>query len=82
MCEYKSRVSSCGHYKVTLWSACDDAKKIKTPCDYSTSSEDASTTGGLCYLDGCDNIPGGKREGPGARSDGGFDPNDVDWDDV
>ena len=65
MCEFKSRVSSCGHYKVTLWTACDDAKGKKKPCDYSSSSEDSSTTGGLCYLDGCDKKPSGKREGPG-----------------
>jgi hypothetical protein len=31
----------------------------------SSSSEDASTTGGLCYLPGCDKKPGIKREGPG-----------------
>jgi hypothetical protein len=54
---------------VTLWTACDDAKEKKKPCDYSSSSEDSSTTGGLCYLDGCDEEPSGKREGPGKSFD-------------
>ena len=42
-----------------------DAKKKKKPCDYSSSSEDSSTTGGLCSLEGCDKKPGSKRDGPG-----------------
>ena len=65
MCEFKSRVSSCGHYKTTLWNPCDDAKRNKTPCNVSNSSDGSSTTGGMCYLPGCDKKPGGKREGPG-----------------
>lgn len=83
-----------------LWTSQNDAKESETPCDIDSSSEDASTTGGLCYLAGCDEIPGGKREGPGKsywlylvsylssllnagnRSNGGFDPNSVDWTDV
>lgn len=35
------------------------------PCDVPSSSEDSSTTGGMCYLSGCDRKPTGKREGPG-----------------
>jgi hypothetical protein len=65
MCDFKTRVSSCGHYKATLWKPCDEAKENQKPCDFSSSSEDSSTTGGLCYLSGCDGKPGGKREGPG-----------------
>lgn len=65
MCEFKSRVRSCGHYKTTLWNPCDNAKRNKTPCDVPSSSEDSSTTGGMCYLSGCDRKPTGKREGPG-----------------
>jgi hypothetical protein len=65
MCDFKSRVSNCGHYTVTLWTVCDDAKKKKKPCDYSSSSEDSSTTGGLCSLEGCDKKPDSKRDGPG-----------------
>lgn len=49
---------------MTLWTACDDAKGKKKLCDYSSSLEDSSTTGGLYYLDGCDKKPSGKREGP------------------
>jgi hypothetical protein len=91
MCTFGIRVSSCGHYKATLKEPCDEAKENQTPCDIGSSSEDASTTGGLS---GCDKKPAGKREGPGTsklvaesillnatgnRSNGGFDPDDVDW---
>jgi len=65
MYTFRCRVSSCGHYKITLSNPCRDAKKNKKLCDIDNSSEDASTTGGLCYLSGCDKKPGGKRDGPG-----------------
>ncbi|KAH8586150.1 hypothetical protein B0O99DRAFT_529274 [Bisporella sp. PMI_857] len=79
MCEFKSRVSSCGHYKTKLWNPCDNAKQNKTLCDVSSSSENSSTTRGMCYLNRCDRKPGKKREGPRGRSNSGFDPDDVDW---
>lgn len=56
MCDFKSRVHSCGHYKTTLWNPCDNAKNDKTPCDVDSSSEDSSTTAGLCYLSASSDI--------------------------
>lgn len=50
---------------MTLWTVCDDAKEKKKPCDYSSSLEDSSTIGGLCYLEGCNEKPESKRDGPG-----------------
>ncbi len=93
MCKYQTRVHSCGHYEKTLLQPCDDAKKAEKVC--SSGSEDSKTTGGLCYISGCDKKPGGRREGPGKliiwqsqgntniktddRTDGGFNPDDIDW---
>ncbi|KAF2191721.1 hypothetical protein K469DRAFT_555312 [Zopfia rhizophila CBS 207.26] len=77
MCTFLTRVHSCGHYVKTLSLPCDNAKKSKEVCD--SGSEDSKTTGGLCYLFGCDRKPGIRREGPGDHTDGGFDPEDIDW---
>jgi len=93
MCTWLTRVHSCGHYTKTLQAPCEEASKAKKVCD--SGSEDSKTTGGLCYLPGCDKKPGIRREGPGKtyqsspkslrlrnqtgdRTDGGFDPDDVD----
>lgn len=65
MCKWLTRVHSCGHYTKTIQEPCNDAKKIKKVCDY--GSEESKTTGGLCYLPGCDKKPGVRREGPGKR---------------
>ncbi|PGG95928.1 hypothetical protein AJ80_09895 [Polytolypa hystricis UAMH7299] len=77
MCEFQTRVHSCGHYAKTLLEPCKEAKKSKVPCE--TGSEDSKTTGGLCYLPGCDRLPRHRREGPNDREDGGFDSDDIDW---
>jgi hypothetical protein len=63
MCKFQTRVHSCGHYEKTLLQPCEDAKKAEEPC--SSGSEDSKTTGGLCYISGCDKKPGLCREGPG-----------------
>jgi hypothetical protein len=63
MCEFLTRVHSCGHYEKSLKTPCATAKKDKSPC--SSGSEDSKTTGGLCYISGCDKKPGTVREGPG-----------------
>jgi uncharacterized protein with von Willebrand factor type A (vWA) domain len=63
MCKYLTRVHSCGHYTKTLEELCKEAKKAKKVCD--SGSEESKTTGGLCYLPGCDKKPGIRREGPG-----------------
>ncbi|KAF4637054.1 hypothetical protein G7Y89_g1015 [Cudoniella acicularis] len=77
MCNFKLRVKKRGHYTKTLWNPCEEAKKAKKVCE--SSSEDASTTGGFCYEEGCDEEPGGRREGPNDITNGGFDPDDVNW---
>lgn len=63
MCTYLTRVSRCGHYSKELDVPCKKAKKDKEPCD--TESGTAATTGGECYISGCDKKPNPKREGPG-----------------
>ncbi|ORX95373.1 hypothetical protein BCR34DRAFT_199168 [Clohesyomyces aquaticus] len=63
MCTFLTRVHSCGHYTKTLSKPCEDAKKSQKVC--SSGSEDSKTTGGLCYLGGCDMKPNVRREGPG-----------------
>jgi hypothetical protein len=60
MCTFTCRVSRCGHYTKTLWNPYDEAKKAKKVCD--SGSENLSTTGGFCYLDGCDRKAGGLRD--------------------
>lgn len=65
MCLYLTRVHSCGHYIKSLQEACNEAKNAKKVCD--GGSEDSKTTGGLCYLPGCDKKPGIRREGPGKK---------------
>ncbi|KAL2177917.1 uncharacterized protein P884DRAFT_128913 [Thermothelomyces heterothallicus CBS 202.75] len=63
MCTFTLRVYTCGHYTKSLKKPCKDAKKNKQVCH--SGNEDSSTTGMLCYEDGCDKKPGGLREGPG-----------------
>ncbi|KAF2195588.1 hypothetical protein K469DRAFT_545995 [Zopfia rhizophila CBS 207.26] len=75
MCTFLTRIHSCGHYTKTLKAPCDNAKKSQEVCR--SGSEDSKTTGGLCYLSGCDKKPGICREGPDDRTDGGFDPDDI-----
>lgn len=93
MCNYTTRVSRCGHYKKSLSSPCNDAKKRKVVC--SGGEDTSSTTGGWCLLEGCDKKPNGFREGPGVlptfgmtghllikpggHKNGGFNADDVDW---
>ncbi|CAI6342320.1 unnamed protein product [Periconia digitata] len=79
MCSYSDRVSSCGHYRRTCTAPCSTAKRNKQVCT-SGNTISASTTGSLCYLYGCDQQPNLKREGPGARINGGFHSSDVDFD--
>ncbi|KAI3335908.1 hypothetical protein F4824DRAFT_136429 [Ustulina deusta] len=79
MCIFTIRVHTCGHWKKSLKNPCDDAKEKKKVCD--SGSEDSKTTGMLCYEDGCDKEPGGRRDGPDGITDGGFDADDIDWDD-
>ncbi|KAI3342006.1 hypothetical protein F4824DRAFT_271105 [Ustulina deusta] len=96
MCIFTIRVHTCGHWRKSLKNPCDDAKEKKEVCD--SGSEDSKTTGMLCYEDGCDKEPGGRRDGPGKAhsicwliyakcdkaggiTDGGFDADDIDWDD-
>ncbi|KAK2787044.1 hypothetical protein FQN53_005744 [Emmonsiellopsis sp. PD_33] len=75
------RVHNCGHYRKTLKQPCEDAKRVKSLCR-SDNTEDSSTTGTPhCGIAGCDKKSSLKREGPGARTDGGFDEDDADWDD-
>ncbi|KAL4915064.1 hypothetical protein BDW62DRAFT_213022 [Aspergillus aurantiobrunneus] len=81
MCRFTVRIHNCGHYRKALSQPCKDAKRDKKVCR-SGNTEDASTTGTAhCGIYGCDKKAGLKREGPGARTDGGFDEDDVDWDD-
>ncbi|KAF2788694.1 hypothetical protein K505DRAFT_328766 [Melanomma pulvis-pyrius CBS 109.77] len=63
MCTFRTRVHRCGHYTKTLKSPCEDSKKSQDVC--TSGSEDSQTTGGWCYLDGCDMKPNVLREGPG-----------------
>ena len=65
MCLFRCRVSSCRHYKTTLLNSCKDSKKNKKLCNIDSSLEDASTTGGLCYLSRCDKKPSSKRDSLG-----------------
>ncbi|KAK3933764.1 hypothetical protein QBC46DRAFT_300827 [Diplogelasinospora grovesii] len=82
MCIFHVRVANCGHYKTTLSKPCKSAKKNQEACDPDNSSSNESTTGEqTCGLVGCDSKAGGKREGPGSRTNGGFDNAEVDWDD-
>ncbi|KAJ5844840.1 hypothetical protein N7534_008509 [Penicillium rubens] len=81
MCSYSIRVDNCGHYHKKLKQPCKPAKAKKEPCMPGTG-EDASTSGTpSCGISGCDKKPALKREGPGARTDGGFDEDDIDWND-
>ncbi|PYI25429.1 hypothetical protein BP00DRAFT_490915 [Aspergillus indologenus CBS 114.80] len=81
MCSFTVRVHNCGHYRKTLKQPYKNAKRERLLC-YSSNTEDASTTGTPhCGIAGCDKKSDLKREGPGARTDGGFDEDDVDWDD-
>lgn len=66
MCTFTTRVSRCGHYTKSLSTPCSDAKKKKEVCD--GGSEVSSTTGGWCFLGGCDKEPNMMRDGPGSQS--------------
>ncbi|RAK96004.1 uncharacterized protein BO80DRAFT_367510, partial [Aspergillus ibericus CBS 121593] len=78
---FSVRVHNCGHYRKTLKQPCKDAEQRKSLCP-SGNTTDASTTGtrhgGIA---GCDEQSSPMREGPGDRNDGGFDEEDVGWDD-
>ncbi|KAL5331181.1 hypothetical protein ACEPPN_000710 [Leptodophora sp. 'Broadleaf-Isolate-01'] len=50
---------------------------MKTICEISVNEE--STAPSFCYLNGCDIKPEAVRDGPGNRSNGGFDGDDIDW---
>lgn len=63
MCNFTVRVGRCGHYKKSLSTACEKAKKSKHACDNDAGT--ASTTGEWCGEFGCDRQPGAKQEGPG-----------------
>lgn len=63
MCNFTIRVFTCGHWKKSLKSPCDDAMKKKEVCD--GGNEDSKTTGMLCDESGCDEKPEGRRDGPG-----------------
>ncbi|CAG9945588.1 unnamed protein product [Clonostachys rosea f. rosea IK726] len=77
MCTFTERVSRCGHYTKTLSTACASAKAKKEA--YDSDSGTSSTTGGWCYLFGCNKQAGVRRDGPGSRTNSGFDNDDVDW---
>ena len=63
MCDFTIRVFTCGHWKKSLKSPCNDAKEKKEVCE--DGNEDAKTTGMFCYESGCDEQPEGRRDGPG-----------------
>jgi hypothetical protein len=63
MCTFTERVSRCGHYTKTLSTACASAKAKKEA--YDSDSGTSSTTGGWCYLFGCNKQAGVRRDGPG-----------------
>ncbi|KAK4131104.1 hypothetical protein BT67DRAFT_409634 [Trichocladium antarcticum] len=79
MCTFTLRVYSCGHYKKSLSKPCNDAKEKEEACD--SGSDVSSTTGTFCYFTAWDGEAGGAREGPGNRTDGGFDASGVKWED-
>ncbi|KAF2785786.1 hypothetical protein K505DRAFT_261337, partial [Melanomma pulvis-pyrius CBS 109.77] len=64
-------------YTKTLSMPCNNARRSQNVCE--SGSEDSKTTGGLCFISGCDKRPGIHREGPGDRTDGGFDSVNIDW---
>jgi len=62
MCLFQTRVSRCGHYTKILVNPCKEAKEKEEVCE--SGSEDSSTTGGFCFIEGCDKKPGLIRDGP------------------
>ncbi|EGE77071.1 hypothetical protein BDDG_00008 [Blastomyces dermatitidis ATCC 18188] len=79
MCSFRVRVHNCGHYHKNLNRPCGDANRKKEVCEAGTT-EHASTSGSPnCGISGCDKKPNSKREGPGPRTDGGFDEGDIEW---
>lgn len=60
--ESERGVCFCGYYMKTLLWPCDPARKSQEVC--SSGSEDSKSTGGLCYLSGCDRKARPRREGP------------------
>ncbi|KAL2048965.1 hypothetical protein ABVK25_010818 [Lepraria finkii] len=82
MCNFHERVHRCGHYHKTLSWACSPAKARKTVCKTDTKTTATATGVAGCGLTNCNKKASPKREGPGARTDGGFDESEIDWDEV